>query len=125
MDATELRMALAGFTGSDTFIRHPLTSRVLMTEGAVFLAEQAQAWWLTDAIVSYLTDPRAKREEFQVWRLRVDTTKRSATLTMTDGNSDTPIVTQAIDYTDFLLDEVALWLVRGGPTWTLMLPTEY
>lgn len=44
---------------------------------------------------------------------------------MTDGNSDTPIVTQAIDYTDFPLDEVTLWLVRGGPTWTLMLPSEY
>lgn len=77
MDANQLRNQLAGFTGSETFTRHPLTSRVLLTEGATFLAEQAQAWWLTDAIASYLTDARASREEFQVWKLTVDAAKRS------------------------------------------------
>ncbi len=124
MDKHELRSALTGFTGSDTFTRHPMARSVLMTEGAVFLAENAKAWWLTDAIASYLTQPRVQREEFQVWTLRLDDSKRTATLTLTDGNGDTAIVTQEIAFTDFPLDEVTLWLVRGE-AWTLMLPGEY
>jgi hypothetical protein len=44
---------------------------------------------------------------------------------MTDGNGSEPIITQRIDYTDFPLEQIDLWLVADGKNWVLMLPTEY
>ena len=125
MHPTQLITQLAQFTGSETFTRHGLARSVLMTEGVVFLAQHAQAHWLTTSIASYLHDARAKREEFQVWQLAVDGSTRRATLSMTDGNSTKPIITQAIDHTDFPLDAITLWLVASGNHRVLMLPSEY
>ena len=125
MHPTQLAAQLAQFTGSETFTRHGLARSLLMTEGVVFLAQHAQAHWLTDAIASYLHDARAKREEFQVWQLAVDNCTRCAVLSMTDGNSTQPIITQALDYTDFPLREITLWLVSSGSHRVLMLPQEY
>ena len=125
MQSNDIRTQLAQFTGSSTFTRHALIPRMLMTEGTVYLASAAAAHWLTDAIGSYLLDLRAQQEPFQVWRLAVDTQSRRAVLTMTDGNGSEPIITQQIDYTDFPLDQIDLWLVADGEHWVLMLPTEY
>ena len=125
MRPTQLSAQLAQFTGSETFTRHGLARSVLMTEGVAFLAQHAQAHWLTDAIASYLHDVWVKWEEFQIWQLSVDGTTRRAALSMTDGNSTTPIITQSLDYTDFPLDAITLWLVATGNHWVLMLPSEY
>ncbi len=125
MQPDQLRAQLAHFTGSETFTRHALIPTVLMTEGVSFLADTAGAHWLTDAIASYVLDQRAQRESFQAWHLAVDPTTRKAILTMTDGNSSKPIITQEFDYTDFPLDEIDLWLVASGSTWVMMLPSEY
>lgn len=125
MDAIELQDHLAHFHGSATLTRHGLVRSVLMTEGIVFLAQAAAAHWLTDAIASYVHHPKASAEQFQAWHLAVDTATRRATLAMTDGNSDQPIITQELDYTDFPLDEIAIWLVAEGTRWIMMLPSEY
>ena len=125
MDPQTLTAQLAQFTGSETFTRHGLARSVLMTEGVTFLAKHAQAHWLTDAIASYLNDARAKEEEFQVWQLSVDGVSRRAVLSMTDGNSTKPIITQSLAYTDFPLDAITLWLVASCNHWVLMLPSEY
>jgi len=125
MNPTQLRARLAHFAGSETFTRHGLARSLLMTEGVLFLAQHAQSHWLVDAIASYLHDPRAWREPFQAWRLDVDAATRQATLTMTDGNLSASIITQEIDYTDFPLGEVTLWLVSSGNHRVLMLPQEY
>lgn len=125
MDTKKLQAHLAHFTGSATFTRHGLVRSVLMSEGVVFLAHAAQAHWLTDAISSYVHDPRANAEQFQAWRLAVDPATRRATLAMTDGNSDQPIITQELGYTDFPLDEIAIWLIAEEARWIMMLPSEY
>lgn len=125
MDASDLLNHLAQFTGSETFTRHSLIPRVLMTEGVVFLANEAGAHWLTDAVASYLCHESARREPFQVWRLAVNCLTRSGQLTMTDGNNSTSLITQTLDYTDFPLAEIDLWLVADGENWVLMLPREY
>jgi hypothetical protein len=122
---SNLREQLAQFTGSEIFTRHGLVRRMLMTEGIVFLAERACAHWLVDAVGSYLFDERAIREEFQVWRLTVDLKNQRGELLMTDGNSQTPIIQQTLDYTDFPLENIALWLIADGEHWVLMLPNEY
>jgi len=125
MHKAELQTQLAQFTGSETFTRHGLARSMLMTEGVVFLAEAAKAHWLADAIASYQHDALAQAEEFQVWKLTVDAKTRAAMLFMTDGNSNTPIITQRIAYTDFRLNEISLWLVASGSHRVLMLPSEY
>jgi len=79
----------------------------------------------TDAIASYVHDPRTSAQPFQAWRLVVDPATRRATLTMTDGNTDPAIITQELDYTDFPLAEIAIWLIAEGTRWIMLLPSEY
>ncbi len=125
MQPAQFRAQLAQFTGSAAFTRHGLIRSVLMTEGVAFLADAAGAHWLTTAIASYLHEPSVKAEEFQIWRLTVDVSTRRAVLTMSDGNTEAAKITQAMDYTDFPLEEITLWLVADGRHWVLMLPNEY
>ncbi|WP_043363980.1 DUF6876 family protein [Belnapia sp. F-4-1] len=125
MTSEDLQSALARFTGSDTLTRHGLTRCIFMTQGVVFLAEQTQAHWLTDLIVSHQADPRVRSEPFQVWTLAVDAATGSSVATMTDGNSEQPITSQEIPWTDFPLPEVTLWLVQEGNAWVMLMPNEY
>lgn len=125
MEAHALAAQLAQFTGSTTFTRHGLVRSLLMTDGVVFLTDQAGAHWLVDAIASYQHETRARAEPFQAWSLVVDATTRSAALTMTDGNSSRPIIQQEIDYTDFPLAMSDLWAIADGDHRVLMLPSEY
>lgn len=125
MEAHPLAAQLAQFTGSATFTRHGLVRSVLMTEGVAFLADQAGAHWLMDAIASYQHEARARAEPFQAWSLVVNSTTRSAVLAMTDGNSPTEIIRQEIEWTDFPLAEIALWCIAEGDHRVIMLPSEY
>ena len=125
MEAHTLAAQLAHFTGSATFTRHGLVRSVLMTEGVAFLADEAGAHWLMDAIASYQHETRARAEPFQAWSLVVNAATRSAVLAMTDGNSSTEIIRQEIDCTDFPLGEIALWAIAEGDHRVIMLPSEY
>ena len=50
--ATELEQQLHQFTGTGTYYR--LSRKHLMTDGAKYLADTAQCYWMMDAIVSHL-----------------------------------------------------------------------
>lgn len=80
MDRTELKAQLAQFTGSETFTRHVLVPTVIITEGVMFLANAARAYWLLDAIASYQCEKRVIAEAFQAWTLKVDPTARNGVL---------------------------------------------
>jgi hypothetical protein len=111
---------LAQFTGSETWYRHAINRKVLYTEGAQFVAERGGAYWLLDEIA--IIQPYNKAvaaEEFQVWKLKVNG-DRSATLSCEDGNDNT-VYTKTIEYTDFPLDEIALWFANN----TIYLPSEH
>jgi hypothetical protein len=111
----DLKASLEQFYGSETMTRH-WTGRIIMSEGVVFLAEKAGAHWLTDLIAS-MQMSRIKQEEFQVWKLvKVG---GGATITCDDGNGQV-LMTRQIEFTDFPLDDITLWLEFG----TLMLPSE-
>ena len=125
MDPQTLTAQLAHFTGSATLVRHGLVRSVLMTEGVAFLADEAGAYWLVDAIASYQHEARARAEPFQAWSLVVNAVTGSAVLAMTDGNSSTQIITQQIDWTDFPLAEIELWAIAEGDHRVIMLPSEY
>lgn len=57
-------------------------------------------------------------KDFQFWRLAVQ--DNAAVVYCGDGNGE-EVVMQKIEYTDFPLDEIKIW-VKGG---TMFLPSEY
>lgn len=114
----QLRDQLAMHVGSQSFFRH-WTRQLIYTEGVQFLAEQARAYWLIDLVASWRLDPRIRGEEFVVWRLSVNE-DRTATAIADDGNNN-ELVRQEIEFTDFPLPEITLYLTDH----TLLLPSEY
>jgi hypothetical protein len=118
-DTAALEADLAQFCGTETHWRHR-TSRLTYTDGVKFLAEKAGAFWLIDLVASHQT-ARLRREEFQIWTLAVDRDKRPmAVATCQADTNATVLVRQEIEYTDFPLPSVKLYLEDR----VLMLPGE-
>ncbi len=115
------------FMGTSQYHHHFL-NRFVFTDGVKYLAEQANAYWLLDAIASYqqaelLKDSALKY--FQVWKLTVavnpqNPDSKTAQL-VCDRDKGDIVVTQNFGVTDFPLPEVSLFLIRK----VLMLPSEY
>lgn len=110
---------LAYFNGTEHYYR--ISHSVVITDGAKYVAETAGAFWLMDAIASYLPQFTG-REEFVVARLNVKNT--SADLTLDNGNNKV-LDRQHISYTDFPLASFTLYACWSGDFWVLMLPSEY
>jgi len=111
---------LTQFTGTEQYYRHGINRKVLLTDGAKYVADSAGAYWLLDEIA--LVQPHNKRvaaEDFQVWKLVVRP-DRTATLTCGDGN-DNIVYTKEIRYTDFPLDETIFYFANN----VIHLPSEY
>ena len=90
----------------------------VLTDGVKALAEAAECFWFLDVIGSYQTDPELDKA-FQVWTLVRDIYGDGALI---QGFNDTTLVIdQRIEYTDFPLDEIELFLCNG----VLMIPSEY
>jgi hypothetical protein len=104
--------------GSDNFYCHRL-SLMLYTEGVKLLAEDCQAFWLIDLIISHQCKRDINLERFQVWHL-TRLFKNKFKIVATDGN-DIRLVIQQIPCSDFPYDQATIWLVDG----CLMLPCEY
>jgi hypothetical protein len=120
MNADELKRALGHFTGTVEWHRATVIPTIqYVTDGVKYLIDNAEAYWLVDAIASHQLEGRTTREPFQAWTLKKHE-NGSATLKADDGN-DNWLVTQEIEYTDFPLDEIKLYLVDG----ILLLPSEY
>ena len=104
-------VALNQFTGSQTFTRWTPISNSVLTEGALYVADQAGAYWLFDAIQSHLDETKAD------WAQTV--------LTVNDGN-DEPLSSQKVPFTDFPQKQITIWSVRNElNAHTHMLPSEY
>lgn len=114
----KLLASLAMHTGSECVFRH-WTGRLVYTEGVEDLAQQAGAYWLIDLVASWTIDGAMRDEEFVVWNLTVNAV-RTAVAVADDGNGR-ELARQDIEYTDFPLDEIKLYLIDG----TLLLPSEY
>jgi hypothetical protein len=112
---------LLQFYGTEQHYKHFL-NQFVYTDGVQYLAKKAKAYWLLDAIASHqpklLQDPTLKA--FQLWRLVVDTEQKTAQLICERDLNDV-VLTQDIDYTNFPLSEVKLYLVNK----VLLLPSEY
>lgn len=114
-DAASLSM----FTGTERYYR--IHRNVVLTDGTKYLADEAGAYWLMDAIASYLPQFTG-REDFIVAKLVRDGCK--AQLTLDDGNGRV-LDQQHIPFTDFPLTSIQLYACWSGEFWVLMLCSEY
>lgn len=118
MNTNELLSNLSQFIGTEKYYR--ITPRHLLTDGSKYLAEEAECFWLMDAIASHL--PKQFHDHFAVANLTIDGT--SAVLTLDDGNGNV-FARQNIEYTDFPLDQIKLYCGFDGEHWAIMLTSEY
>ena len=131
MNAETLLQNLQHFCGSEQYYKHWLG--LCYTDGIKYLAENAQCFWLIDAIASH--QPTAKKnprlKEFQLWFLHVGTghefikpkAGNAAVLTCwedTPKAESKPVIIQQIPFTDFPLKEIKLYLQEK----ILLLPDE-
>ena len=125
MTPSELQQNLRQFTGTEAYHHWSILFRnFVMTDGAKFLAEEAGAYWLMDAIASHIKAYNTERfvlaklhKKSRGWLLRIE-----------DGN-DTVLASQKIDFSDFPLDEIDLYVIpqqmEHGDVWVILLPQEY
>ena len=133
MEHDELLNGLAYCTGTTSYTRHGLLKTMLMTDGALLVADGGGAYWLMDVIASHLaTNRKLLREHFQVWKFKRD--GEGGVVTATTGEDDgVGLIRQEIPCSDFPLPEIMLFLVLApefddkerGKHWVLMLPSEY
>ncbi|HOO52365.1 MAG TPA: hypothetical protein PLK94_13870 [Alphaproteobacteria bacterium] len=119
MNAAQLQTELRLFTGTEHYFYHPMFPKFHYTEGVRFLAQEAQAYWLIEKILSLQTLPCLKSHDRQFWKLSVDD-KRAARLVCEDGDS-VELYSEDIHYTDFPLPEIGLFFMGQ----VLLLPSEY
>jgi len=115
-----LQNNLEQFTGTEQYYTH---HSLLLTDGAKYLAEKAQCYWLMDVIWSHThCEKWLGKEDFIVCTLTVLNSK--ATVAFDDGNSNI-LMTQEIPFTDFPLNKIKLYVVSDGSNFVVMLPSEY
>ena len=107
------------FTGTEKHYR--ISRKHLLTDGTKYLAEEAECFWMMDAIASHLCE--IGTEEWFVL-IRVQVTEGRAVMIYEDGN-DREHARQEIPYTDFPLNSINLYACWDGENWVIMLPSEY
>lgn len=125
----EIQSTLPNFTGTENWYRHPLVRNVLYTDGAKYVAVSCDAYWLLDAIASYQIEAPMRDQDFQTWTFKrsgPDDLARATPhqLVGTDGNGK-QLVVQNIDYTDFPLDSIDIWVEYDGTHKVILLPSEH
>jgi hypothetical protein len=107
------------FTGTEQWYRHALNRNILYTDGARYVADNARAYWLLDAIVIAQLDTSVRGQPFQVWKLAVEQSR--GILTCEDGNGGGSLYRQEMTFTDFPAPGVTLWFIDN----VVLLPSEY
>ena len=111
---------LAQFIGTEEYYRY---YNLLLTDGAHYLAEQAECFWLMDLIASHASIKRwLGKEDFITCKLTVQDTVGE--VVFDDGNGNI-LARQHIPFTDFPLEKIELFIARGEDNFVVMLPGEY
>jgi len=122
----EITTNMAHAIGTEQYHASGLWKYLVLTDGVDQLRQDADAFWLIDAVSSYRI-----RNEFQAWTLTVNLETKTGNLVCTDGN-EKELARQNFDYTNFPLPEITFFVERGGygpmDSWTeclvMMLPSE-
>ena len=120
VNISQLISELAQFTGTTGY--HRMYTNFYLTDGAKYLADTAECFWLFDLYWSHIMSIIPSENEFTVLKLTVADSK--ASVLIEDGN-DNAIAGQEIEYTDFPLPSITLYCSWFGDGWVAMLPSEY
>jgi hypothetical protein len=122
MEIYEIKRTLRQFTGTEKYHSHlyPGKSPILLTDGCDFIRIHCNAHWLFDAILSYQCEKILRRVNFQLWELRQSNKDLSWLLTCREDSNLKPLISQVIEFSDFPLDYLKLYVIQG----IAMLPSE-
>ena len=110
---------LSYFTGTEKY--YQISRRHLLTDGTKYLAEQAECFWMMDAIASHLCEIGTE-DWFVV--VRVQVTEGRAVMIYEDGNGHEH-ARQEIACTVSALCSITIYACWDGEHWVIMLPGEY
>lgn len=125
----KLESHLGGFTGTERWHRYSpqLFPYILLTDGVMYLANVGECFWLIDAIASLQRHEAIRTHEqlqqIQFWTLTVF--ENSAAELSCEWDRNQIVLTQAIDYTDFPLEQIRLYVARDEGYFIILLPSEY
>lgn len=128
MKSAELRTGMDGFFGTEEYHRFSiLFPKTVLTDGAKWLADNGECYWLMDIIGSI--EEIIADEPFTVVQLTIQNKAQvpnpKAVVKVDDGNGNV-LYTQLIEYTDFPLNNVKLYANRGENNLrVVMLTSEY
>lgn len=122
----EITKNMAQAIGTERYIKSNFWKDLVFTDGVDQLRQDAEAFWLVDAIASHRI-----KDEFQAWILTVNLITKVGNLVCTDGNGN-ELARQNFSYTNFPLPKITFFVELGGygseDNWTeclvLMLPSE-
>lgn len=118
METQELKQALDSFSGTEAY--HKLSiAPIKCTDGIAWMAQNAKAFWLVDAIGSYQGDNRIKDLRMQFWHLKVEGKK--GILWCEEDMNMPHLIEQKFSYTDFPEGDWIFYVVED----VLLLPAEY
>jgi hypothetical protein len=110
------------FIGTEHYFSH-LIRTCVFTDGVKAMADQYQAYWLIDVIVSYQITKRIKGIPFQIWS--ITSTEGKATIEMRQDTGQPVLVRQQVPFTDFPEGNLEIYCIDEGSKKVLLLPSEY
>jgi len=108
--------------GTEQYYRYsPFSHYPKITDGVKAVAEAAECFWLLDIIGSYQSNMKLD-PAFQVWKVSVKPDRSASVRGYNDnGNKLVRIITQKVEWTDFPLESLKLYVIRN----VILLPSEY
>lgn len=120
----QIKQELSTFTGTENYHRiNRMMPSVLGTDGAMRMAELCEAFWLLDVIASHMPSV-PDDESFCVALLEKAGEEWRFTL-VDDVPANSVYASQTIEFSDFPLDEIKLYVGRQDQYWVILLPSEY
>lgn len=124
--AKDIINGMRGFIGTTRYHKfNPNIVTHVLTDGAKYIADKANAYWLMDEISlghKKAVGVMGPESWFQVWKLSADKAGK-VILTLGDGNNNVIYSKDVI--ADFPLDSIELFCVEGDGVMVIMLPSEY
>ena len=122
MNVFQIKRTLAQFTGTEGYHKHLFPGRtpLLLTDGCDFIRTHCNAHWLYDCILLYQSEKILRNVNFQLWELRQSKKDLSWLLTCREDSNLKPLISQRIEFSDFRLDYLKLYVIQG----IALLPSE-
>jgi len=117
--ANGILMELAQCTGTERYHTNGRHPSAVYTDGIKTMADLCGAYWFIDLVFSYQYG-RVAHEWFQIWMLKKQPDETWVATMKTDTNQP-PMLTQAIDFSDFPLDHFECYFIDN----VMLLKNEY